>query len=61
MKSASTMLATITSCSTAILAAKCILHTVHLSYSIDIFTSNFAGKFYEQMVTFIQSRNLEFH
>jgi len=51
-----------TSCSTAILAAKTLLQVVHLSsYSIERFTSAFAGKVYEQMVALIQIRSLELH
>jgi len=45
------MTATMTPCSTAILAGKkayCRSYT----YSINIFTNAFVGKFYEKMVTF---------
>ena len=53
------MAARMTSYSIAILAAKSILQI--LLHIIQIFTSVCAGKFYEQMVTLIQSRSLELH
>jgi len=54
------MAATMTSCSTAILAEK--KHTADLSciYSNEILTSAFAGNFYEQMVAFIQNKAWNF-
>jgi len=51
------MATTMTSCSPAILVAKSIQQSLH---SIDVFTSPFARKFYEQMVVFIPSRTLDF-
>jgi len=48
---------TMTSCSIAAMATKSILRIV--LRVIEIFTSAFARKFYEQIVTFIQSRNFE--
>ena len=53
------MASTITSCSTAIMAAKSILQIV--LRIIDIFTSAFARKFYEQLVAFTQSRSFELY
>ena len=55
IKSAITMMAAMTPCSTAILAAKSIV----LFHSIEIFTNALARKFYEQLVGFSQSRNLD--
>jgi len=54
------MTATITPCSTAILAEKSIglLQILHKHRG---FTNAFARKFYEKMVAFIQSRNLEIY
>jgi len=52
------MAATMTSCSTAILATKSILQILH--YSSEIFTSVFARKFYEQMVILIQKEAWNF-
>jgi len=53
------MAATMTSCSTAIMATKSILQIV--LRIIEIFTSAFARKFYEQIVVFIQSRSFELY
>jgi len=51
------MTATMTPCSPAILDEKAYCKSC--TYSIKIFTSAFAGMFYEKMVAFIQCRNLE--
>jgi len=53
------MAVTMTSCSTAILAAKSILLTLHLKHRD--FHKCFERKYYEQMVAFIQSRGLELY
>jgi len=45
------MTATMTSCSTAVMAVKGIQQTLH--YRSEIFTRSFARKFYEKMVTLI--------
>jgi len=53
MKSAIAIAATITFCLTAILAAKRILHYCSsCTYCIEIFTSAFAVKLYEEIVSF---------
>jgi len=51
------MAATMTSYSTEILVTKGILQILHLKHRG--FTSVFVEKFYEKMVTLIQSRSLE--
>jgi len=52
------MTATVIYCSTKMLAAK----SIHASCTyIEIFTSAFAGKLYEQIATLILSRSVEMH
>jgi len=46
------MAVTMASCSPAILAVKSI-YCISCTYSIEIFTSAFAGKLYQQMVALI--------
>jgi len=55
------MTATMTPSSTAILAGKSIHRSCTYEYSIKIFTNTFARQFYEKMVAFVQSRNLEIY
>ena len=55
------MTATMTPCSSAGLAEKAYCRSCTYEYSIKIFTNAFARKFYEKMVAFIQSRNLEIY
>jgi len=59
IRNAVVMAAAMSSCSTAILAAKSILQIVH--FGIERFTSAFARKIYDQMVALVQRRSLELH
>jgi len=54
------MTAMMTTCSTA-LAEKAYCRSCTYQYSIKIFTNAFSRKFYERMVAFIQSRNLQIY
>ena len=57
IKNAIAMASTMTSCPAALMAAKSILQIV--LRVVEIFTNAFARKFYEQIVTFIQSRSFK--
>ena len=54
------MTVTMTPCSTVILTEK-KAYCRSCTYSIEVFINAFARKFYEKMVAFIQSMNLEIY
>jgi len=55
------MVATKSSCSTAILAEKHTAYRALIASNIELFTSAFAVKYYKQMMVLVQNKRMELH